>query len=534
MTEPLDDGPPDGLSPTELQMWNAFRNGSTHDLSDTDPLLNDPFSPLSWGPERSVRASIVARLLLNAPAARPGRVAALKLRGVQITGTLKLAGGSIAPYVELHGCRFENELLMPEAHFTTVRMVGCAIPRIEAARLRTEGDLHLPRCRVDHGIRLTDAQIGTDLLINQIHVRPDRRGRAITADGLSVAQDLQAELIETYGEFSLRGAKVGVSLSLRGSRLRAAAERRALNAPQLSVERTLYMTGAWVSVATGNQGATPPFGTTTSYGTPERGSRLQPFECHGGVRLDDGRFGDAVDLQRARFVLSPREELSLRRISAPELRFNAERPEEGRVVLNGAKVVTLIDLAASWPGPGGLAMGGFVYENLVPYEEFPLSRRLEWVASATPEYSPEPYERLATVLRNSGEDADAREVLLAKNRRRRETLPLAGKLWGYLQDWTVAYGYRPGRAALWMAVLWAAGAIAFARIAPPPIKPAEHPDWNPALYALDLLVPVINLGQDGHWRLQGGWQWAAAVLVLLGWILATTVAAGATRLLRRG
>lgn len=173
----------------------------------------------------------MARLLLSGPAARPGRVCALKLRGVLITGTLKLAGGSISPYVELHGCRFENELLMPEAHFTTVRMVGCAIPRIEAARLRTEGDLHLPRCRVEHGIRLTDAQIGTDLLINQIHVRPDRRGRAITADGMSVAQDLQAELIETYGEFSLRGAKVGVSLSLRGSRLRAAAERRALNAP---------------------------------------------------------------------------------------------------------------------------------------------------------------------------------------------------------------------------------------------------------------------------------------------------------------
>ncbi|MFF3287552.1 oxidoreductase [Streptomyces sp. NPDC003023] len=534
MTEPLDDGVPDGLSPSELRMWNAFRNGSTHDLSDTDPLLNDPFSARPWGPERSVRASIVARLLLNGPAARPGRVSALKLRGAQITGTLKLAGGNIAPYVELNGCRFENELLMPEAHFATVRMVSCAIPRIEAARLRTEGDLHLPRCRVDSGIRLTDAQIGTDLLINQIHVRPDRRGRAITADGLSVAQDLQAELIETYGEFSLRGAKIGVSLSLRGSRLRAAAERRALNAPQLTVERTLYMTGAWVSVSTGNQGATPPFGTDP-YGNPvTRGSRLQPFECHGGVRLDDGRFGDAVDLQRARFVLSPREELSLRRIATPELRFNAERPEEGRVVLNGAKVVTLIDLAASWPGPGGLAMGGFVYENLVPYEEFPLSRRLEWVASATPEYSPEPYERLATVLRNSGEDADAREVLLAKHRRRRETLPLAGKLWGYLQDLTVAYGYRPGRAALWMAVLWAAGAIAFSQVAPPPIKPDEHPEWNAALYALDLLVPVINLGQDGHWRLQGGWQWAAAVLVLLGWILATTVAAGASRLLRRG
>ena len=171
-------------------------------------------------------------------------------------------------------------------------------------------------------------------------------------------------------------------------------------------------------------------------------------------------------------------------------------------MLNGAKVVTLIDMAASWPGPGGLAMGGFVYENLVPYEPFPLGRRLEWVASATPEYSPEPYERLATVLRNSGEDADAREVLLAKQRRRRETLPLAAKLWGYLQDWTVAYGYRPGRAALWMAVLWAAGAVAFAQADRRRSSATSIREWNAALYALDLLVPVINLGQDGYWRLR--------------------------------
>lgn len=203
-------------------------------------------------------------------------------------------------------------------------------------------------------------------------------------------------------------------------------------------------------------------------------------------------------------------------------------------MLNGAKITTLMDLSTSWPGPGGLAMGGFVYENVVPSGHFPLTRRLEWLDSATPEYSPEPYERLAQVMRNSGEDADAREVLLAKQRRRRETLPLAAKLWGYVQDWTVAYGYRPGRAALWMAMLWAGGTYAFARNAPEPLKGEEHPAWNPSLYVLDLLIPVINLGQDGHWRTEGGWQWLAAGIVLLGWILATTVAAGASRLLRRG
>ncbi|HEY9437138.1 MAG TPA: oxidoreductase [Streptomyces sp.] len=533
MTEPHESDIPDGLSAAELGMWQSFRNGTTYDLRSHDAARDDPFAPHVWGPERSVGARTVARLLLSGPAARPGRVAALKLRGVRITGKLDLAGGRVAPYVELTGCRFEQEVVLPECHFTTLRMVGCAMPRLEAARLHTEGDLHLPRCRIERGIRLTDAHIGTDLLISQIVLGPDRQGRALVGDGMSVAQDLQAEMISTRGELSLRGATVGGSLSLRGSRLRATGGLRALNAPQLSVERTLYMSEAWVAVDTGIQGTTPPYGIVGSI-TPARGSRAQVFECRGAVRLDDGRFGDAVDLHQARFVLAPHEELSLRRIVAPELRFNAERPEEGRVVLNGARVVTLIDVSSSWPGPGGLAMGGFVYENLAPHGHFPLSRRLEWVLAATPEYVPEPYERLAAVMRSCGEDADAREVLLAKQRRRRETLPLAAKLWGYLQDWTVAYGYRPGRAAVWMAVLWAAGTVAFAHYSPAPIKGSEHPEWNAPLYALDLLVPVINLGQDGYWRMEGGWQWAAAALVLLGWILATTVAAGASRTLRRG
>jgi hypothetical protein len=110
---------------------------------------------------------------------------------------------------------------------------------------------------------------------------------------------------------------------------------------------------------------------------------------------------------------------------------------------------------------------------------------------------------------------------------------MAAKLWGYAQDWTVAYGYRPGRAAVWMAVLWAAGSFAFAQAGHPPMKRGEHPEWNPTLFTLDLLLPVIDLGQVGFWQLRGVWQWLATAMILLGWILATTVAAGATRLLRR-
>ncbi|MEU6401823.1 oxidoreductase [Streptomyces sp. NPDC046985] len=513
---------PDDLTEVEAGMWLAFRDGSAYDLRSGDAAVDDPHGGRPWGPERTVRAHTVCRLLLDGPPALTGRVASLKLTGLRIVGTVDLSGGTVAPYVELLGCRFEREVRLPEARFSTVRLVDCAAPRLEAARVHTEGDLHLPRCRFPRGIRLTDARIGTDLLLSQAVLGGDRTGRSVAADGLTVGQDLTAELLQSCGEISLRGATVGVSLSLRGARLSGAGGRWALNAPQLTVGRTLYLTPAGVG------------GPALSAVTPARGTRIEDFACQGGVRLDDGRFGDAVDLERARFGFTDDQALSLRRVQAPELRFLGERPARGQVLLSGARVVTLVDRAASWPGPGGLHMGGFVYENLVPRGPFSLAERLHWVAAATAEYNPEPYERLAAVLREAGEDEDAREVLLAKQRRRRETLPPAGRLWGFVQDGAVAYGYRPARAAVWMAVLWAAGTLAFAHAAHPPADPGARPQWNPALLALDLLLPFVDLGQAGQWRLSGAWQWLSAAMVLVGWVLATTVAAGATRLLRRG
>ncbi|MFF5492990.1 oxidoreductase [Streptomyces aquilus] len=512
---------PDDLTPAEVGMWQAFRNGSVYDLSSGDTVVDDPHGGHPWGPERTVRARIVCWLLLDGPPALAGRVSSLKLAGVQISGALELAGGIVVPYVEMKGCRFERDVLLPEARFTTLRLVDCSVPRLEAARVHTEGDLHLPRCRFHNGVRLTDAHIGTDLMLNQAIVYRDRSGRSIAADGMSVGQDLQAELLESHGELSLRSAKVGVSLSLRGAKLANPYTRLALNAPQLTVGRSMYLTPAGVGSA------------LLSGATPAQGTRIQRFTCRGGLRLDDGRFGDAVDFERARFTLTDDQEVSLRRIQTPELRFLGQAPARGRVVLSGARVVNLMDRTDSWPGPGRLHMGGFAYENLVPRGPFPLEERLAWVSAATAEYNPEPYERLAAVLRAGGEDEDAREVLLAKQRRRRETLPPAAKLWGYAQDWTVAYGYRPGRALVWMAVLWAAGSLAFAHADHPPLKGGEGPHWNATLFALDLLLPVIDLGQVGFWQLRGGWQWLAAAMILLGWILATTVAAGATRLLRR-
>ncbi|MEU1258798.1 oxidoreductase, partial [Streptomyces chartreusis] len=51
--------------------------------------------------------------------------------------------------------------------------------------------------------------------------------------------------------------------------------------------------------------------------------------------------------------------------------------------------------------------------------------------------------------------------------------------------------------------------------------------WQPAIYTLDLLLPVLDLGQEAAWRTSGASQWIALFLVILGWLLATIVTAGA-------
>lgn len=566
MTDARSDEPPQDWTPVEQGMWRAFRTGSTYDLRTGRAADDDPVTAGGgWGAERTVRAGTVAQLLLDGPPPLPGRVTGMKLAGLRISGRLSLAGGTVAPYVQLDACRFDDQVLLPECRAGSVRLVRCLIPRLEAARLQISGDLHLPQCVVTGGIRLTDAQIGTDLLLNQLTVRRDRHGRAVAADGLTVGQDVDAELMDIRGEFSLRSARIGGRLNLRGCTLRNPYGRDALNAARVTVEHTVYLSTSWSTggagsgagpTAPGNgapgdsgeagavdpdadpPGGGPAGGSPAGGGTAGSGPAPAPrreFTAEGGVRLDDARVGNAVIINRARFRLGEDQQLSLRRIQTPELRITLIQPPTGAVSLAGARVGHLTDAPQSWPGPGRVDLTDFSYEALTPRTPFPLRDRIAWLNAATPEYSPGPYERLAAALRTGGEDAHAREVLLAKQRRRRETLPPAARLWGWLQDITVGYGYRPGRAAVWMAVLWALGAVYFAvHRTPPPAGSDYRPHWSPALYALDLLLPVIDLGQDNAWREAGLSQWVASVLTLLGWMLATTAAAGTSRLLRRG
>ncbi|WP_322975710.1 oxidoreductase [Actinacidiphila glaucinigra] len=414
---------------------------------------------------------------------------------------LDLSGGDVATYVEFQQCTFGDSILVTDARASTLRFVNCTIPHFDGTRLHTIGDLHLPRSVISGGLVLRNARIGMDLLLNQARLQNWRQG-CLAADGLTVGQDLMAEGMQASGEISLADAQIGSSLSFRGSRLMSRAG-QALNAPRLSVDRSVYF-------------------------SPSQG---QETTVEGGLKLDDARCGRAVDLEGVRLNLRG-ESLSLRGMQASELRFTPAEVSGGEVVLAEAVVNTLVDQAESWP-ENNLDLSGFTYRRLLPSRVFSIEQRLQWLAAATSEYDPQPYEQLATCLRASGEPHDADTVLLNRMRRRRETLSRAARAWDVLQDVTFGYGYRPARAAGWLILFWLAGSVWFSLRPPAPMKAGEGPTWSAPVFTLDLLLPILDLGQENQWRTAGVSLWLTVVLSFVGWVLATSVAVGAAAVLLR-
>lgn len=195
-------------------------------------------------------------------------------------------------------------------------------------------------------------------------------------------------------------------------------------------------------------------------------------------------------------------------------------------------------------------------------------------------YDPQPYDQMAKVLETHGYEDAFREVIIAKRieRRRKGQLPA----WMSFFDWLlldvpVRYGYRPWRAIAWGAIICIVAALLFwlghsaglmvpadgdvlvnanekkqeyvmslpaagrdeARQAPlMEFLPEGYAQFIPPTYALDLFLPIIDLGQERFWipdatHSLGLWLWVLKWFVILsGWYLTTLFISSFTGLLR--
>jgi hypothetical protein len=296
------------------------------------------------------------------------------------------------------------------------------------------------------------------------------------------------------------------------------------------------------------------------------------FQAQGGVQLIGAAITGDLDCDGGIFYNPLGTALSAERMTVGgALLFRAGFQAEGGVRLMGAKVGVLSDDEDSWPAPGKLWLRDFVYATIDPLEA---KSRLSWLERQPRKpFSPQPYQQLAKVLRESGHEADAKRVLIAKERARRKHGELGwwASAWSMLLGVTIGHGYRPWRVLLWASCWIVLGGILFDAgydkgIVIPAKAEAYHADkktkqetafypaFNQWLYSLDTFVPIINFGQKDYWGpqvacnrsglIRGGgirlcileirvlylYRW---VHIIVGYVLITLVVAGVTGLVRK-
>lgn len=174
----------DDLTPPERAVWDAFPEGLLVDLRSGAAEEDDAVGGPAWGPGRTVRAEVLAALLLGANSVRPGAVAALNLTGARIVGRLDLAGGDIAHTVQLASCRLEETVNLRGSATRTIRMTDCRVLDVKAQMARIEGRLDLSGTTLRGGrLALTNAHVSGELDLNGATLESDGKW-ALFAGGL--------------------------------------------------------------------------------------------------------------------------------------------------------------------------------------------------------------------------------------------------------------------------------------------------------------------------------------------------------------
>jgi hypothetical protein len=262
---------------------------------------------------------------------------------------------------------------------------------------------------------------------------------------------------------------------------------------------------------------------------------VEGFTAAGGVRARVADVHKSVQFVGATLATSGRTRyaLNLYDLTTIDLLVLPAAPPAGAVRLAAARVGTFTDAEELWAAEGGVTVDGFDYQTIGETRITDTRTRLHLLEQATGDYAPGRYEQLAAAYRRAGHEDLAERVLMTRQIRRYREAGLAGRAWGALQRWTVGFGYQPWLAVCWLVLAWLLGAIWFVGHVPTPVDDGQHPVFDAWIFAADTLLPIVNLGQDGYWRLEGASQWIATGLDVVGWILATTAAAGAARILKR-
>lgn len=427
---------------------------------------------------------------------------------------------------------------------------NCYLPGLNAQGATFKDDLYLDRSRVDGEVNILGVTITGQFSCEGARLF-NRGGIALRADNATAGDNVYfSQGFHAEGEVRLNGATITGQLNCRAGIFWNR------NGHALKIDGATI--GSDVLLSTGFRAK----GEVRLPGAKITGQ----FDCEGGIFLNDT--GCALVLDCATILdtifLEPESVqgvISLHRTEATQtLRMLSPALAKASLNLSGAKVGLLYDARDSWPAQDKLQLDGFHYDSIHRDSPMNSKERLDWLGrQPQDQFSPQPYEKLATFFQRAGHDSEAKDVRIAKEdaRQRYFKNPIK-KAWWFLKWATIGYGYRPQRAIYLLLGLILIGSAVYWRNMDnmtPSVSyhynatdssdvkgnfiASNYPDLNTLLYSIDVALPIVDLQQERYWmpnsdttsgRFLWWFNWAE---VLLGWFLASMGIAGATGIIRK-
>src|ERR1700752_950151 len=465
-----------------------------------------------------------------------GQIEMSKMKAV---GIVSLKDATITSRLNCTDAEISIGLIMRDAQSRSMNLCGSKCPYFIADRIVVKGSLFLRSGFQSVGaVVLLNSSITGDLDCSRSFFGsqtpdPDTRAKAekqfgklpesvLTVNGSTIGGYVFLSWgFRAHGRVNLNSVTIGTYLFCKGGQFFNAGQ------PALSCQFS-HVKGAVSCSAFQSDGLVQFVGTTIAGGLSFIGAEFRGAAAH-GVTLQNANIGGS--LQWKKIVLAPNTELNLSHL----------------------KLGQLEDDEQSWPAKGKLVLDGFSYDAIanVPLDtrkrKVWLKSHLEYLKRQAPDqFTLQPHRQLADILRKSGYEDNARDVLIDMHKARREQggFSNSGWVWSWILQGTIGFGYRSHRTLLWALGLVILGAFLFNAgyqagfLVPPKPDTKLVSEFSAIGYSLDSFLPIINLHQEELWVPSGfgGGRWIQYYYwlhICLGWALITLGVAGFTGLVRK-
>ncbi len=561
---------------TEAAVWQQLCAGQPFDFNSEAQTVEenlDPHQPGGWDETRVLSSAFVEQLLdepyapvidrhsiFLAGAWFPGgldiheatigfplrcqfcRIAGMQARDAVIDGDFDLRGSAIEGDVTLLGADLRSDLYVSGGSVVS--------GTLNADRLTVAGSVFLGGGSRFADIRLLGAGIGGQLAVNRGSVVSG----TLDADGLRVAGDVFLRDGSRFADIRLLGTGIGGTLDVNEGSVVSGL----LNADRLTVVGDVFLgdgsrfadidlLGADIGGNLEVDGGSVVSGTLNADGlTVAGGVFLRDGSRFADIRLLGAGIGGVLAVNNGSVVSGT---LAADRLTVAGGVFLHDGSRFTTVDLYGASIDGLIFVDGARWEPGGsldlrqadvggvwtderadslpqrLELDGFTFEQWANPDPRELGAGWflgMWLGRGE-EFSPGPYNQLATVMDAGGHSTIAADVRYHRSNEERKAIPWTRpERWGRMLHWLVlGYGYKPWRALLSFFAAWFVGFfMLWLRLDDLRFRRTKWSVGQAALFSLDRLVPAVSLADpDGFPKRTRAQQLWSTGQMLVGWLL---------------